>query len=161
MILREEDSFIDGRVDRRRIGAVNLLCLLSPRRRRHCRHRLRGGLLTSPARVVPRPDAVISREPSRLASVCNSASNRHCGRMRATERAARVRSLFERRHGLAEIVERGAVVFVERRRRIRGNLMSTFHYHLLPGHAAPRASFCASIPASLSDTILIAKGIVD
>ena len=40
--------------------------------------------------------------------------NPFCGRMRATEDAPRgPRRVFERRHGLAEIIERGTVVLVE------------------------------------------------
>jgi hypothetical protein len=44
------------------------------------------------------------------------ALNKHYERMRATKHAPRgLRRLLERRHGLAEIVERGAGVLVERR----------------------------------------------
>ena len=51
---------------------------------------------------------------SRAASQC--LLNLHCDRVRATEHAPRDPFYFlERRHGLAEIVERGAVVFVEAR----------------------------------------------
>ena len=43
--------------------------------------------------------------------------NRHCGRVRAAEHAPRDSCrVFERRNSLAEIVERGAVVVVERLR---------------------------------------------
>ena len=43
--------------------------------------------------------------------------NPHCGRVRATEHAPRdPRRVLERRHGLAEIVERRAGVLVERPR---------------------------------------------
>ena len=45
------------------------------------------------------------------------ALNPHCGRVRATEHAPRdPRRVLERRHGLAEIVERRAGVLVERPR---------------------------------------------
>ena len=49
---------------------------------------------------------------SRVSQGC---PNIHCGRVRATEHASRGSfRVLERLHGLADIVERGAVVLVER-----------------------------------------------
>ena len=57
------------------------------------------------------------RARSAARASCRWSSIPHCGRMRATEHAPRGPFyLLERRHGLAEIVERGGGVLVERLR---------------------------------------------
>ena len=51
----------------------------------------------------------------RESRVSQGTPNYHCGRVLTTEHApGRPFSLLERIYGLAEIIERGAVVFVER-----------------------------------------------
>ena len=59
----------------------------------------------------------------RLSRYVEASSNESCDWVRATENAPRSPfHILERRHGLAEIVERGVVVPVERRRVTQSHL---------------------------------------